>query len=138
MMKKILFLLYLLSYGCMQPSENCHYDIIVNNNSSSDIVFGISGFGNNGCYLGSQKVLNPNTSAKYSPFRGCIERFIGDPPEIPILFIVSSLNFTTDSFPCEEFEERNTILRTYILTLEDLERLDYTINYPEDASIGVE
>ena len=148
-MKKIsLYVLILISVvQCRKESEDCHFFITIQNYSSQEIVFGFSGFPLDAsmCTINNKiEVINPNESHEYRPYPhpDCIERAINSSGSggilINDLYIIDPSNFTTDIIPCEEFEQRNTILRTYILTLEDLERLNYTINYPEDVSIGVE
>ena len=132
-----------------KESEDCHFFVTIKNNSSQEIVFStgsdISFSGNESldCYVSdiNFKRISSRQEAKYQPYPypDCIEKAIKVDNEVLLfpLYIIDANNYTIGIFPCEEFEERNTILRTYILTLEDLERLNYTINYPEDASIGV-
>ena len=150
-MKKIsLYVLILITVvQCQKESEDCHFFIIINNNSSKEVFLAkfrpyldisICGLGVNL----EEGIINPFQSIKYRPYSypDCIETRVKFEGRLNALFIVDSDNYdpNAEAFPCEEFEERtrNTILRTYVLTLEDLERLNYTINYPEDVSIGVE
>ena len=151
-MKKIsLYVLILITVvQCQKENQDCHFFITIKNNSNNEIIFStgsdfkFSGTQNFGCHIDSSelKLIPPNQEGKYRPYPhpDCIENAIKIDNKTLLypLYIVNPNNYTTDEVPCEEFEERNTILRTYILTLEDLERLNYTINYPEDVSIGVE
>lgn len=140
---------FLAIAGCGKESEDCHFFITINNNSSKEVFLAkfrpyldisICGLGVNL----EEGIINPFQSIKYRPYSNpdCIETRVKFEGRLEALFIVDSDNYdpNAEAFPCEEFEERtrNTILRTYVLTLEDLERLNYTINYPEDASIGVD
>ena len=143
-MKKILisFFILITFFQCRKESDDCHFFVTIKNNSNHEITFAYSGFPSdiNSCSLNDNvnNILS-NQSFKYRPYvYDCIETRLNFEPNTHALFIVDTNNYTTDIVPCEDFEERNTILRTYVLTLGDLERMDYTINYPEDASIGVE
>ena len=140
-MKKIsLYVLILITcVQCQKENEDCHYDIIIKNNSNKEVIFTGANIllDKTLCSLGKGERISPNNSYKYNySLWDCIELILKT--ETLPLYIIEPNNYTTEAVPCEEFEERNTILRTYILTLEDLERLNYTINYPEDVSIGVD
>ena len=144
-MKRISILLSvftLIMTACKKESDDCHFFITIRNNSENEIIFAYSGFPSDSslCTLHDNiTIIKSKENHKYRPYQhpDCIEQRIKLEGSSRFLFIVDPNNYTTDAVPCEEFEERNTILRTYALTLEDLERLDYTINYPEDASIEV-
>jgi hypothetical protein len=144
MNKLYLYLLVLTMFvQCRKENEDCHFFITIKNNSSQEIIFGFPGSpsDSNLCTLHDDvSKIKLNKQINYRPysFPDCIETRIKLEGNLRALFIVDPNNYTTEAVPCEEFKERNTILRTYILTLEDLERMDYTINYPEDASIGVD
>ena len=143
-----LYLLLLITFTqCQKESENCHFFITIENNSNSEIIFGINFFSKGliNCRLDinlQKDIILPGETLKYRPYPypDCIENAIlaSNKTLLYPIYIIDPSNYTTEAVPCEEFEERNTILRTYVLTLEDLERMDYTINYPEDASIGVD
>ena len=141
----LLYLVLLITFvQCRKESEDCHFFVTIQNNSDNDVVFSTPEFllDPNSCSLFDENtlLLSPSQSTKYRPYPhpDCIERVLEFEGNLRALFIVDPNNYTTDAVPCEEFEERNTILRTYILTLADLERMNYTINYPEDASIGID
>ena len=127
-----------------KESADCHFYITINNNSSNDIIFSSEEFilDTNLCSLFEENtfLITSSNNIKFRPYPhpDCIESRVELNGNTIALFIVDPNDYTTEAVPCEEFEERNTILRTYILTLEDLERLNYTINYPEDVSIGVD
>lgn len=136
-------LLYLVLFTtfvqCRKESEDCHFFITIQNNSNEEIIFSpLSTYCSS--FKNDEILILSDQSVKYRPYPhpDCIENVLKLDSITEPLLIVDPLNYTTEAVPCEEFEARNTILRTYILTLEDLERLDYTINYPEDASIGVD
>lgn len=149
-MKRLLFCFVLLmtSVQCRKESDDCHFFVTIQNNSDNDVVFStgsdlsFSGNENSNCFINAFDVKNISSGqeTKYRPYRhpDCIERRVKSESRLISMYLINPDNFMPGSIPCEEFEERNTILRTYILTLEDLERMDYTINYPEDASIGVD
>ena len=149
-MKKIsLYVLILITVvQCRKESEDCHFFITVKNNSDKEIIFlssaDISYLNNEICNINGSNIkkIQSGKNIKYQPyhFSECIENVVkvNDNNLLSYLHIIDAHNYSISNFPCEEFEERNTILRTYILTLEDLERLNYTINYPEDVSIGLE
>ena len=141
-MKKTFLYLFALAVfiQCRKESEDCHYNITINNNSEGEINFSSGGVFLDSlvCGISDTKKIPPNKSYRYNySLWDCLELILKDTYTLP-LYIIDPTNYTIEAIPCEEFEERNTILRTYILTLEDLERLNYTINYPEDVSIGVD
>lgn len=130
---------------CKKESDDCHFFITINNNSNQTVLFArYQGLLDTAmCGIGShptEDVISSLGSIKYRPYPhpDCIESVLKLDRITEPLLIVDPNNYNPSIVPCEELEERNTILRTYILTLEDLERMNYTINYPEDASIGVE
>jgi len=140
-----LYLVLIITFvQCRKESEDCHFFVTIQNNSDNDVVFSTLGFllDPDSCSLLDKNTLSLATfeSIKYRPYPhpDCIERRVEAEGNLHTLLILDPNNYTTDAVPCEEFEERNTILRSYVLTLEDLEHLDYTINYPEDASIGLD
>ena len=137
-----LYCMILISFvQCKEETDNCHVYINIKNNSNDEIIFSRAALSLNPseCSIQNIQRIRSNTGYKYQPYLyDCIETAINFDKILLPLYIIEPNNYTTEAVPCEEFEERNTILRTYVLTLEDLERMDYTINYPEDASIGVE
>lgn len=127
-----------------EENEDCHFYITIKNNSSENVIFSTGSYLNvNKCFINSFDSMDipSNKKHKYQPYSypDCIEkRLILDGGLIWTLYIIDPANFLPGYIPCEEFEKSNTILRYFSLTLEDLERMNYTINYPEDASIGVD
>ena len=146
MKKKIIFYLLLaaITITCKKESDDCHFFVTIKNNSNHEIIFSTPELllDPNLCslYDGNTSLIASKSSIKFRPYShpDCIESVLRVENNIRPFVIADSDNYTTETIPCEEFEVRNTILRTYVLTLEDLERMDYTINYPEDASIVVD
>ena len=149
MKKTIIYLLIILGFiQCRKESDDCHFFVTIKNNSDKEIIFftsaEISYLNTESCKINEPniKYITSSEETRYQPYPypDCIERaiIIDRDTLISNLYIVDINKYTTETFPCSEFKERNKILRTYVLTLEDLERMDYTINYPEDASIVVD
>ena len=139
----VLYSMILISLvQCKKESDDCHFFITIQNNSNQEVLFTEAGWPSDPslCSFSNIVRIGINNGHKYRPYPhpDCIEGRVKFEGNLRALYIVDPNNYTTEAVPCEEFEERNTILRTYVLTLEDLERMDYTINYPEDASIGVD
>ena len=151
-MKKLsLYVLILITcVQCQKENEDCHFFITLNNNSSKNEIsykfFEVNiptkeiefeslydFIKNEDCKRNNSQEIKFEFNLKFRPFEyptyklnWCIEDIMKINNEITLLIIL---------YDCKD---ENIILRTYILTLEDLERLNYTINYPEDVSIGVD
>ena len=130
----------LLSFiGCRKESENCHYFIKIKNNSNENVIFYQSAIilDKSMCSIVDVKKIVSNDTYEYRySLWDCLELSLKG-TRTKQLQIIDPKNYSKEVVPCEEFEEQNTILRTYSLTLEDLERMNYTINYPEDQSIEI-
>lgn len=133
-------LLVLSASKCNKEDDDCHYNIVIKNNSSQSIIFAIliSGYGQPvpppnspiQCRLDGQEI-KPGESYEYRPYNTCIENSMSS-SDYEDIFIVDPNNFNDDNvwFSCDSVEYYNTLLKHYILTLDDLKENNFTIIYP--------
>ena len=122
---------------CRRQSDDCHYHLTIKNNSDNHVYWGRVSIGSKSCRIEGYQIL-AGKSENYQPFHNCIESELNNEVLEILIIDPKNIDFMTrvDCDTIQKLFDINTILRTYVLTLEDLERMDYTINYPEDASIG--
>lgn len=127
-----LCLILLSASTCIKDGDDCHSSISIKNNSSIEIVAAIrikNADGN--CRLDGKKI-EVNDSYKYYPFIGCIENSLkGNNPTLEV-YIVDPEKYNSPNayYDCDSIEIKNTVLKHYVLTLDDLIRSDFTITYP--------
>lgn len=133
-MKKLLFLimcsLILSASKCKKEGDNCHYNILIKNNSDNNVVWGIVSNGIYGCRISGEE-LEKSATAKFSPSNWCIESRLSNDKAINI-YIINPSHFNAPDvfYSCDSVAHKNTILKHYVLTLEDLKQIDFTIIYP--------
>jgi hypothetical protein len=119
-----------ITSACREEDEDCHREIIIQNSTNYNILFGIN-FKNTlgNCNL-SLSTINPKGSYELH-INECWERSLAD-GHLEEFYIVdtSQFNDPTVFYDCDSIEIKNKILKHYKLTLEDLKKLDFTITYP--------
>jgi len=127
----VLVSLILLASACR---DDGHYFITFKNLSNEDVylcllttVFDGS---SNKCGLGRFHILEKNSVFEWQPFRFSFERELGSSRELE-LFIVNPKKFNPPHpFDCDSIFIKNDVLKHLRLTLEDLQRMDFTITFP--------
>lgn len=133
-MKNAILLLILLSIlsasSCESEDDDCHYSITIKNNSSSTVISGTVQVGVLGCRMSGNE-LPQNNEDEFSPYNSCIEnRMQGEITQEIYIVDPSGFNPENEYYDCDSVEARNTILKKYVLTLEDLRESNFIINYP--------
>lgn len=124
-----LFCLLLSASNC-KKEDVCHEEIIIKNQSDTLFFASITVMNSAGLCQLNGEIVDVGGSSKYQPFNTCIEKSIGN-TSIEILIVdPANYNDPTEFYPCDSIDARNTILRRYELTLEDLQARDFTITYP--------
>lgn len=136
-----IFILLLIVLACFKDKEgpNCHYSILLYNNSEQTISTGIkwiSGGLNRTCNIAENLILPKGVYTLSGPLYTCWEdemRFAGDFE----IFVVDPEQ--TDNkygfYDCDSIYSYNKILRHYKFTVEEMKEKNFIINYPEDKGI---
>jgi len=134
-MKKIIIFsfisLFFLAGTCKKEGENCHHSIFITNNSSDTVICAFKG------YYGSSELCNLagsilNSSDKYKLNRNdCWESILANGQSEEI-YIVNPDHFNEPGiyYDCDSIEIKNTVLKHYVLSLDDLKKINFTVTYP--------
>ncbi len=118
------------SSKCKKEGENCHRSLTIINNSIADIIPAFRYYGYGGkCILSGSLLQSGNV---YQDKRNnCFESLIDD-DNLYELYIVNPNNYNTPNefYSCDSIEIKNTVLKHYVLTLDELRALNFTISYP--------
>lgn len=122
---------------CYRLGPHCHNHITINNDSNKDIVvaFQSIGYGRLGeqekycTFLGN--IIDKNTSFNYNPYNWCIESSYDSRFPIEIYIIRPNGYDPNKHYNCNSMDEeaKEIISKKYVLTLQDLKRINFTINY---------
>jgi hypothetical protein len=140
-MRNLLILLLALPMTSSKcKKDECHFTIAIKNNSTQNIIFAIPvlGFGQPipdtnalpGCHLSGEEIKKGETY-KYRPYNKCIENRLSDGSAEEIYIVdLNSFNNPNEFYSCDSIEIKNTVLKHYVLTLDDLRKNNFTITYP--------
>jgi hypothetical protein len=132
-MKRLLIILAFVTFSastCNNENQDCHYNIRIKNNSSDQIISAIPIRNpNNKCRLDGV-TINSQSQYDYRPFNFCIEESLNNNSLEIFIVDKSHFNATGIYYACDSIEIKNTILKHYVLTLEDLKSSNFTITYP--------
>jgi hypothetical protein len=133
----ILFMgMILVSATCSNDNDkDCHNTITIVNNSDKDIYFSPSArypdtltLYPNPASAGDYYKVEKNTIGK-DLYRDCIEyKFKAIPSGIIMFYIYDAQ--TIETVPWDTVVKKYLILKRYDLSLEDLQRMNWTITYP--------
>lgn len=132
-MKKLIIILIslvLMSSTCKNEGEDCHFKYTIINKSNKDIMYGWN-IQNTSykCNL-SLTIIKPDSIYEVR-LNECYESrlangqtrefYIVDPNHhnVPLIF-----------YNCDSIEIKNTVLKHYVLKLEDLRKLNWIVTYP--------
>jgi len=126
----ILTSIILVSVTCDREGENCHRKIMVINHSTNSIVQALNIKNTVGKCLLTGSTILPEGIYEYTN-RSCFEDVlsVGETFEF---YIIDPNHYNTPGvfYDCDLIEINNTILKHYVLTLEDLKNSNFTITYP--------
>jgi len=133
-MKKAIILLFLalffLAGTCRKEGEDCHRKITIINTSNQNIIQALCGHEPSGKCILSGSTITPNDIYEFR-INECWEGRLanGQPQEI---YIVDPNHYNPPEvfYDCDSIEIKNTILKHYVLYLEDLKKNNFTVTYP--------
>ena len=134
-MRRILFLFLILPLLASQcKKEDCSKVITIKNNSDQNVIYSLvltNGLNRSQCFLGRNAELHPNESYEQD-IRVCWELELMERDFE--FYIIDPDGFNEGGFySCDSIAFRNTVLKHYILTADDLDSLkaaNFTITYP--------
>ena len=133
-MKAIYFLLVvwliLSSSTCKKEGPDCHYKIIIENRSNAAVILAVKGYMDGSCHLGKREDILAGTKAALR-INSCWEQELSS-GRTQELFIVDPGHFNPSglNYHCDSIGHYNTILKSYVLTLEDLKNRNFAVTYP--------
>ena len=115
---------------CYEEDEECHRKIILINQSTDSIVQALNIKNTSGkCFL-TGSTLHPGNIYEYTD-RSCFEDILsaGDTFEF---YLIDPNHYNTPGifYDCDSIEFKNTILKHYLLTINELEINSFIITYP--------
>ena len=130
-MKKILIVISMIIMAgtCQKAGPDCHFYISIVNNSSKEIIPALRFINSsNNCIL-SGSILQPSEKFELR-LRECWEDELANGHSQEI-YLVDPAHYNTPTifYSCDSIESKNTILKHYSLTLNDLKNMDFTITY---------
>ena len=136
MKRKFTVLVILISFEIFscRVFQQCHKSIVFDNMSNMDILIGgpilEDVYGN--CSIQEIKTVKTGTSSDIFVFRDCVEDMFADENSLLTYYLVvpDSLNIYNTFYSCDSLEYNNAIIEVINISLEDLERTDFTITYP--------
>ena len=118
------------SSTCKKEGADCHPKIIIKNNSDTAIIQAFKFYDIYGKCLLSGNRIDPD-SLYFHDSSQCWEDILYE-GKLYELFIVNPNNYNTQLifYNCDSIAFKNTILKHYILTLDELKQSNFTITYP--------
>jgi hypothetical protein len=127
----IVFLsLILMSGNCKEEGMDCHLHFDMINESNQDIIIALKFTDPSGKCILSGSIMKPDSIYEYTR-NNCWESILAN-GQTEEIYIVDPNNYNTPEifYSCDSIEIKNTILKHYVLTLEDLKNADWTLIYP--------
>jgi len=131
----ILIVILSLLVTCKNENDNCHRFILIVNDSKNAIYFHPSASYPDTLTLYPNPTLSPesfkieNQSSKKDISRDCIEGIIKTTQHETIMYFIYDANLL-ETTSWDTIVKYYMILKRYDLTIEDLQRSDWTITYP--------
>ena len=126
----IIFAIILSSPRCVREGDDCHRVITIINQSSDSIIRADNGHNTKGeCFL-TGSPIPPQGNYVYTK-RSCFEDVLSA-GETFEFYIIDPNHYNEPGifYDCDLIEIKNTILKHYVLTLEDLKSSNFTVIYP--------
>jgi hypothetical protein len=131
-MKRLLFVIMsivIMAGNCEKAGPDCHFYITIINNSNQDVIEALIWKNTSGkCNLSGSII---NSLGKYE-FRlnDCWEDELASGRSQEIYIVdPTHFNAATVFYDCDSLELKNTILKHYSLTLDDLKSTDFTVTF---------
>lgn len=125
----------LLFTSCKKESDKpCHDTVVFYNGSADTVILGWrhSTYQDSLCRMESSAVIPPYSGWSDKVFVGCWEdQFAASSFFMPGYYFVQhgGLNNTSTYYPCDSFEYYNAILQHNVLTLSELQAMNFVVRY---------
>jgi hypothetical protein len=119
-----------MTNACNEEGKDCHLKITIMNKTNQDIIRALKMKNTfNKCIL-SGSIIKPNDIFELR-LNECWESSLAN-GQTEEIYIVDPNNYNTPGifYDCDSIELKNTILKHYVLTLEDLKNSNFTVTYP--------
>ncbi len=119
-----------ISSTCKEEGDDCHFKIAIVNKSSQNVMFGWSIRNtSNKCYM-SVSVIKPDETYEYTE-NNCWESALSN-GRTTDFYIIDPTHYNTPGifYACDSIEIKNTILKHYMLTLDELKGSNFIVTYP--------
>jgi hypothetical protein len=125
----LILLLILSASTCNKESDSCHHNIVIKNNSNEIVIFAMMAYEQNNCSLAKYAEIQPTHESELH-LKYCWEDELAA-GKFQDIYIVDPLHYNGDEFyPCDSIDIHYNILKHYHLSLEDLKKNDFIVNYP--------
>lgn len=136
MMKKTILILIILplimtSFQCAKDNDNCHKNIIIENNSDKTLrIFSSLEYPDSTLKSNNEATLYPiEPHSSYLDYWGCVENvFRRNKHGVLLYFIID--NEILKNNPMDTIVEYKMYIKKYDLTEESLQKMNWTITYP--------
>ena len=120
----------LMASTCRKEGSDCHRKITIINKSDQDIVQALNFKNTSGKCILSGSILKPDSSSELR-LNECWESSLAD-GHAEEIFIVDPNHFNVSGvfYDCDSIEIKNTVLKHFILNLDDLQSSNFTVSYP--------
>ena len=120
--------------SCKKEVKPCHDTVTIYNGSPDTILLGIrhGGTENNLCHLENPATIPPNSGWSDKVYNSCWENQFGASDQfMPEFYLVQNggLNDQSNEYFCDSLGQYNTILQHNVLSLADLQAIDFVIRY---------
>lgn len=126
----VICLLILTANTCNNECDDCHREIIIQNNSEDSVIMASRFYHYDLCAL-QGLTLKPGDTYTFDNKSRCWEDMLSN-GRTKEVYIVDPEKFNNPIifYNCDSIEEKNKVLKHYILTLDDLKRSNFTVTYP--------
>jgi len=133
-MRKLLFLMLiptLMANDCTKEGKNCHRKFSVINKATDSVICATKAYwSSSGLCNISGKVLKYNDSYEFTS-HDCWENVLSNGKTQDIYIVdPSKYNNPDVYYNCDSIEIKNKVLKHFVLTLDDLQKNDFTVTYP--------
>ena len=132
-MRKLLLIiisLNLVSIKCNEEGAHCHHKITIVNHSSENIIQAMNIENTSGKCILTGSIILPEGIYEYTD-RSCFEDVLSASEKFGF-YLIDPVHFNAPGifYNCDSIEYKNTILKHYSLTLEELKSTSFMITYP--------
>lgn len=130
MMLSIICMLILTANTCQREGEDCHYNLLIRNNSGDSVKMAYRFYYDEFCVLQGLTLKAGEAYTEHLSQQCWEDRLSGG--NVQDIYIVepSQFNDQNSYYDCDSIEIKNKVLKHYVLTLEDIKKSNFIITYP--------